>query len=437
LWSSRFCLPTLCLWILLGLAIGCGHKKPPTPPASKIPARTTDLKVQQRGRELLLTLTYPSTTLGGLAIDSLVGIEIRELKRIVPSFLAAPEGEGEAPSGEPEETPPTPEEDTAAEESASAGVPELEGGAAQGEPEEDVEAAPEGDEEPMQSLMFRFPRDGASETTESQSKEDLVPVNAVEFKELAGIVRTVQDPELNAAVSGSQLILRLPLSEIRAEEDEVYIYAVQTLAGRRRKSGLSNLVKIAPRQPPPAPESIEVTAQATGVRIAWSPTEVALGYRVYRRDAKSREYGEPIYSPSGDFDSHLDTGIVFGRRYIYTVTAVSSERPLVESAIAAEYEIDYQDRFPPPVPGALVALPEDGRVRLLWEPSAAADLAGYRILRRESGGEVEAINTDPVIGQDYLDHDVVSGRSYLYSIEAVDQKGNRSQPSEEIQVRVP
>ncbi len=437
-WSARLCLSGIFLGVVLGGAIGCGYEKPPKPPPSKIPARTQDLKVQQRGHELLLTLTYPSTTIGGLVIEDLEGIEIRALKRFVPSFLAAPEGAAETPFAEADEKPQTPEGDAAPEETLPAEVPERELEAQAGEPEEDVAAEPDADEQPMQSLMFRFPRDeDASATSATQSKEDLVPVNQQEFEDQSEIVRTVQDPELNTAVSGNQLILRLPLSEIRAEEDEAYIYAIKTLAGRRRSSALSNLVKIVPRQPPAAPETIEVTAQATGVRISWSPTATAVGYRVYRRDAKSREYGQPIFSPSADFDSHLDTGIVFGRRYIYTVTAVSSERPLVESAIKAEYEIDYQDRFPPPVPGALVALAEDGRVRLLWEPSVAADLAGYRILRREAGGELEAINAEPLVGQEYLDREVLAGQTYLYSIEAVDQKGNRSQPSEEIEVRVP
>ncbi len=56
----------------------------------------------------------------------------------------------------------------------------------------------------------------------------------------------------------------------------------------------------------------------------------------------------------------------FGQSYIYSVTAIASPDPLVESAVASEQEVRYQDRFAPPPPLELVALAEGGRVRLIW-----------------------------------------------------------------------
>ncbi|MEE8137609.1 MAG: hypothetical protein V3T81_01860 [Thermoanaerobaculia bacterium] len=451
--SRRLHLPVLSLAPLLGVAIACGNKEPPKAPPSRIPAASSHLTVQQRGRELLLKMTYPSTTMGGLAIENLEGIEVWELTRIVPTFQLEAEGQtGESEDAEVaadtgEGGADTATEGTAAE-SPGAGeaveVPPPEGSEPQEEPtradaEASGEGAPESAGEPLQSLMFRFPTDerAAAEPTPERTVEDLVPVDPREFADQARLLRTVLGSELDAAVSGGRLILRLPLSDISPEENEARIYAVKTRAGRRRISAFSNLVKILPWGPPSPPSSLAVTARPAGVHLSWTSEEPGLGFHVYRRAAQSREYSEPIFTASPELDSYLDSGALYGSRYIYTVTAVSSRQPLVESAIAAEYEIDYQDRFPPPTPGNLVALAEEARVRLLWEPTAAADLAGYRILRREPGAELQPIHTDPVVGQEYLDRQVVSGRTYGYAIVAVDQKGNRSPASEEIEVRVP
>ncbi|MGB5398646.1 MAG: hypothetical protein WBO71_00385, partial [Thermoanaerobaculia bacterium] len=88
--ASRIVLWTFVLTSPIWLA--CGRKEPPRPPASKVPAKITDLTVQQRGMELLLTMTYPSTTMGGLALSDLEAVEIWEVVRVVSPLM----GEGEA-----------------------------------------------------------------------------------------------------------------------------------------------------------------------------------------------------------------------------------------------------------------------------------------------------------------------------------------------------
>ena len=120
-----------------------------------------------------------------------------------------------------------------------------------------------------------------------------------------------------------------------------------------------------------------------------------------------------------------------------TVTSVGNLDPLVESAIAAEHEVNYRDRFPPAAPTEVVALPETGRVRLLWQPSVSPDTQGYWIYRKDPGGQFQAINSELVVGSEYLDSDLPSGVVYQYYLLAIDAKGNESEASEEIEVRVP
>jgi hypothetical protein len=67
--------------LLLG---GCGKKGPPLPPLRYVPAQTQDLAVAQRGDQILLRFTYPKTTAGGAALESVTEIDVYEIDRPMP-----------------------------------------------------------------------------------------------------------------------------------------------------------------------------------------------------------------------------------------------------------------------------------------------------------------------------------------------------------------
>jgi len=93
-----------------------------------------------------------------------------------------------------------------------------------------------------------------------------------------------------------------------------------------------------------------------------------------------------------------------------------------------------EKRTPPPPVLNLVAVAGDRGVELRWDPSPAADVAGYKIYRRQEG-EVQFILLTPalVIRPAYLDEKAGRGRSYHYYVTAVDnsRRANESIPSEE------
>ena len=390
------------LWALLlasPLWLACGRKEPPRPPASRVPAKIMDLTVQQRGMELLLTLTYPSTTMGGLTLAEIEAVEIWEVVRVVSPMV----GEGD---------------DIEADEEA------LEGGE---EPEIDLEAVPE-----PEAGLFQLP----TEMPDEEQMEDLVRVAPREFRESAQLRWALRDNELSSAVQGGQLLIRLPLDEI-PEQDEVRVFAARTVAGPRLISQFSNLAPIGLRQPPDAPSSVAVISTDFGVELDWEADEPGMGYNVYRRDAKVRDYGPPLATVPSEAQSFTDRSAVFGNRYIYTVTVVSSTGPLVESRIASEHEVDYEDRFPPSAPENIVALAEEGRVRLLWELSPENDVSGYRVFRQAPNEDYRSITPELVIGSELLDRDVVSRITYVYFVTAVDGANNQSEASKTTTAQVP
>ena len=109
---------------------------------------------------------------------------------------------------------------------------------------------------------------------------------------------------------------------------------------------------------------------------------------------------------------------------------IAARDPLVESDDGPVRDLEYRDTFAPPAPTGLVALAEEGRIRLLWDRVEAPDLAGYRLYRQESGGAEVELPRDPGAGTDHTDDQVRAGVAYDYRVTAVDQGGNESAKSE-------
>jgi hypothetical protein len=261
--------------------------------------------------------------------------------------------------------------------------------------------------------------------------ETLPPIDPREYAATARERLVIRESELASAVAGDRLLVRLLLPEIPATP-VASTFAVRTVAAGGHASDLSNLVSVAPVTPPPAPASLDATPGADGVELTWAGIAGAAGYNLYRRSAASRAYGPPLHEAPAGETRHLDTTARFGERYVYSVSAVASRAPRVESALAAEREVDYADRFGPPAPTGLVALPEGATVRLRWTASAAEDVAGYIVERQDPAGEFHRATFEPVSELEYQDSGLARGNRYLYRVSAVDKLGNVGPPSETV-----
>lgn len=269
------------------------------------------------------------------------------------------------------------------------------------------------------------------------------PMDPRQFSAAAKLLQRLEGADLTAATEGQRLSVLLPLPETPAGSPQspprAQYFAVRTFGKEGDRSDFSNVAAVVPKAPPAAPERVAVTARADGVLVEWSPVEGATaGYNIYRRGAQERAYGRPIHTAGAQERSWLDNTARFGQSYIYTVTALAGPDPTVESGIASDHEVRYQDRFPPPPPSELVALAEAGRVRLVWQASEAEDIAGYVVYRRVGeGGTFERITAQPVQSAEHVDTTVRSGQAYTYRVTAVDQTGNESAPGSEVRAAVP
>jgi hypothetical protein len=390
---------------------GCAAIGPPRPPSLELPKPPTDLRAARKGDKVVLTWSVPALTTDHQAVRSLGATRICRGRDVVMTQCGVAVGEA-GPA--------------------------------------DVAAAPE--TEPATRPLRYGPGRKAASGKKTAAYADLL---------FSGSMR----PEVSGFAS----------------------YGVEVLNANGRGAGLSNQVRVplAGTLPPPADFGAHLTGQ--GVVLNWraadltsalqnragewpAPTPsvsretsdagqaspltrpaVSYLYRVYRHveGGKANPVGEvPVL---GEMTLFLtDTSIEWEQTYYYHVEAVTvisgddasnHKKVEIEGDDSAEVKVFAHDVFPPAVPVELQAVfsgpGQPPAIDLVWAPVTDLDLAGYNVYRHEAGGAPVKLNVELVRTPAYRDASVVAGKSYLYSVSAMDVRGNESARSEEAGETVP
>jgi hypothetical protein len=248
----------------------------------------------------------------------------------------------------------------------------------------------------------------------------------------------------------------LPGAMLSDDPSSYVTYAVEVLNADRRAGGLSNQLRVPLIRTLPAPSDFHAQVTSRGVVLSWSgqvpasiPDGVRYVYRVYRREEGTLQ---PVFagevSVSSDRNYSLtDANIEWQKTYEYHVEAftiiAARSQPEIEvpGDDSAEIKVFANDIFPPAVPTGLQAVAsgpgQPPFIDLIWAPDTDADLAGYNVYRREAGGEPVKLNSAPLAAPAYRDTHVTGGKTYYYSVSAVDLRGNESARSEEASEHVP
>jgi hypothetical protein len=222
----------------------------------------------------------------------------------------------------------------------------------------------------------------------------------------------------------------------------VYAYRVVALGIKGDVASPSPEVRTAPLLSLAPPRTLKALGREQSVELSWEAVSTRsdgsvfsgfVGYNVYRRDAGGA-YGEaPLNNEPLRTTSYTDTAAKNDTTYFYTVRAVDSPAlPWRESLDAAEATATPRNVTPPGRPTGLTVVPGVGRAFLTWNENKEEDMAGYYIYRSaKSGRGRERLNEKPLARTTYSDETVVPGRSYYYTVTAVDRSGNESRPSKE------
>jgi hypothetical protein len=244
-------------------------------------------------------------------------------------------------------------------------------------------------------------------------------------------------------------------------------YAVEELNTHARSAGLSNQVQVplAPTSPPPPNFHAQVTSD--GVVLTWDceqpPTaspNIRYVYRIYRRSVDSGTEARlaDVECPNSRYEDRTSE---WQKSYEYRMTVVTimpsqnlacaqetgsaASKNCVEVSIEGDdspvQTLFTKDIYPPGVPTGLQAVfsgpGQPPLIDLLWAPDTDADLAGYNVYRREEGTQSVKVNTDLVKTPAFRDQNVAPGKTYRYSVSALDLRGNESARSEEASESVP
>jgi len=230
-------------------------------------------------------------------------------------------------------------------------------------------------------------------------------------------------------------------------------YTVELENAAGRTAGSSNVAVTAAGAVPGKIENARARVQANGVVLLWTPEGGQETVRLERKlEAKQTSKragvpGEQTLEFSGtDEGKVLDEDAVLDHTYLYKLQRVvrltlDGKQMEVASAPSAPVRVDARDVFPPAEPKGLQAVADaaERAIDLSWQPDTEADLAGYRVYRREIGSSAPPVRISPVVepAATFLDEKVEAGKSYIYSVSAVDRDGNESARSAEVVESLP
>jgi hypothetical protein len=239
----------------------------------------------------------------------------------------------------------------------------------------------------------------------------------------------------NDWANGAQRIQVSPVPEpgpARAEESVKDLAGKALVVGVRlgntkgRMSDWSNFVPVTIETPLAKPADVKVENVAEGVRLTWTEPNLT-AFRIFR---KTEDQKEPNLLASPDKPEYVDTTTEYGKTYQYFVQGIHDKN---ESDVVESSSITPKDIFPPQAPTGLTVSVGLGAVELAWTRNTESDFKEYRVFRSEENAayiQIAAGLEAPI----YSDHQIVTGKHYRYTVSAVDQSGNQSQPSEPIEV---
>ncbi|MGB8537856.1 MAG: hypothetical protein WCD57_15655 [Acidobacteriaceae bacterium] len=255
-------------------------------------------------------------------------------------------------------------------------------------------------------------------------------------------------------------------SDLSQKPDRLLRYEVVLQNHAGKSAGPSNPAYNAAGNSPAAVTGLTAQVRQDGVLLSWKPVPDpgrSIVFRIERlqltvpapQEVRSSPLASTPPSPTqtlvvhgrdGEDPGHaIDTSALFNQRYRYVVERVpsldlSGRSVEVQGLPSEAIEVTTTDVFPPAVPQGLVAVADAaaGAIDLSWTPDSDSDLAAYRVYRRDVQGGLPAQRVASVgVETSFRDTTVQPEHAYAYSVSAVDQSGNESKRSPEVEETLP
>lgn len=258
----------------------------------------------------------------------------------------------------------------------------------------------------------------------------------------------------------------LTAGDFVAASSSVAAYIVRTRASVKKASADSNRAEVPVYPAPLAVADLQAHVTQSAVLLSWTAPQTTLAgappqiarYRIYRAQAQpaapssaaASESEPPLASPlvqiaESSTPEFRDDTAQADKTYGYSVRSVTqlSDKTL-ESSDSNIVVVTVHDVFPPSAPTQILIVPvptEEGTLAhldLSWAINPETDLAGYNVYRSEEAGVRGAkVNSDVLPTPAFRDMNGLPGRTYFYSVTALDRTGNESAASAAVAGRLP
>lgn len=397
---------------LAALAAGCAAPSEPTPRHAPIPEAVTDLAAVQQGHRVNLTFTLPKKTTDAKPLPADPSIEI--YRQIVPAGAKMPA------------TPTFAQRDLAV--TIPAAMVSHYAEDRRVEFPFELKGAKVGEPSGEQTLfMVR---------TRVNEKKDSADSNVVAlhlYEPFAAVTIKAKVTHDAIILVGWGVALPGPAANIEGIPSDVHyrVYRGEITPGAGGT------------QPAVAPASKPGTEAEAGGAI--QPGTAAGTAPGAASETTAKPHIEQIAELPLTTMQYEDTNFSFDHTYVYSVRTVAKYGAnWVESDDSNLLSVTPKDIFPPAAPQGLVivyvaATPDvPAHLEISWAISPESDLQGYDIFRSVQG-EVTGrkLNARPLLTPAYRDMSIEPGRSYTYTVRAVDRAGNQSPASEPASINVP
>jgi hypothetical protein len=272
-----------------------------------------------------------------------------------------------------------------------------------------------------------------------------LPMTEEEFAARSTLIGSVTYDEIKKAGDNLTYTDTLEL----AGEPARLRYAVRYVNAAGQRAAFSNFFLMEPAAKVAEPPTIIKTGNEyseTMNTITWEPPKTntdgstpvnLLGYNVYRTIASQPETAQSPLNPEPiTATQYQDKNFKFGEKYTYVVRSISlgTEGKPVESLNSNGIQFAPVDTYPPSPPERVLIGPAPGRLSIFWVANSEPDLAGYYLFRSTDPNlpKDKWTNLTPVLYSKttFADDNVESAKTYYYYVIAIDNAGNKSEPSE-------
>ncbi|MFI8348943.1 fibronectin type III domain-containing protein [Streptomyces sp. NPDC085596] len=225
-----------------------------------------------------------------------------------------------------------------------------------------------------------------------------------------------------AKASGTKLLTSPSFVDAPPVTGQTFFYELRAVdkAGRESTGSADVSATTVDRTAPAAPAGLTATDGQDGVALAWQPVPGAAKYTVFRRQQAEPGFPETPVTQLATVPSPSWTDKAAAERTGYTYYVAAVDAAGNPSATRATASATRGDHAPAPATDVTAVFEPRTGIVLRWTPSTSDDVDRYDLYRDGY------LYRDDVWGATYTDATLDHGRTYTYTVVAVDKAGNRS-----------